>query len=854
MPPHVGNDDDAVGSANRHKKRNAALSCAECRRLKLRCDRKFPCSACVKRGCSAICPDGSLTTGKGNRFVLANTEALHDKITELSHRVRELEDALASEHAALSRDEHPLLREELRRIKNPLEREVVPEQPKQNDEDDAIDAVGSLSISHTGRTNFYGQTANSWYLLQNEEGETHEDDVETPDIALPGDVPWFAHAFPFSTPISTAVVQVRGQLINLLPNAAEAQRTADCYYSHAAWMYDPLPRHQFDETIFSRIYDAELVTDHDPFESHRLAVLYMILAIGTLVDLKIRSHDPLAVQYYQLGRAALSLDSVLEEPSVPAVQAMLLMSHFLFLADIDGPRWTIMGLVVKLAQSIGLHRDSARWNLDSEETQKRRSLLWETFVYDSWQSLTFGRPPSFSMAHIDSKMAFDTSTNSAGQIEMSYAAWKHRFSSECLSVVHDQVFGARPAPYPTILELDKKVRNYYVPPSLQVPGFGGTSSSYSETEAPSVQLSMQRHIILAIKEVTLLYMHRGFFARALEDHPDDPLGSKYGQSVLSAHRSASSFVALVSSLWSQHKALTERHWFLFTHVFSCAIVLGSIPTRCPTMGLARSALQNLDCAYELFTKVGETSRAAKVLPVLKKLRERAHAAMADAAQQTASGEVSIPQRRESGPIDPLVQRDEEEVANLSGKTRLVSPKASSSGPYSPSSSSSRGSKSPTAVSTSSEAYTPFTSPGVFSEPQLHPHINTINTMNQQQHHLPQHQLAHAQQDMSMYQMVAPPPQQWAHGQHHALPYMQIQMQVQQQQQQQQQHHDMTYPMQSQFQTYDYAMVNGMRPAGGVYGHPNLHVVTQSGSDATMSPPVEDPDAPWRNLFAEYSTV
>ena len=66
-------------------------------------------------------------------------------------------------------------------------------------------------------------------------------------------------------------------------------------------------------------------------------------------------------------------------------------------------------------------------------------------------------------------------------------------------------------------------------------------------------------------------MHRGFFAKAMNDHPEDPLSGKYGQSVLHAHRSASSFVALVKSMWAQHRQLTERNWFVFTHVFSCAV-------------------------------------------------------------------------------------------------------------------------------------------------------------------------------------------------------------------------------------------------------------------------------------------
>ena len=71
----------------------------------------------------------------------------------------------------------------------------------------------------------------------------------------------------------------------------------------------------------------------------------------------------------------------------------------------------------------------------------------------------------------------------------------------------------------------------------------------------------------------LFYLHRGFFAKALEDHPGDPLGSKYAPSVLAAYNSACSFVGLVRSLYSQYPGLTERMWFLFTHVFSCAVRL-----------------------------------------------------------------------------------------------------------------------------------------------------------------------------------------------------------------------------------------------------------------------------------------
>lgn len=334
-----------------------------------------------------------------------------------------------------------------------------------------------------------------------------------------------------------------------------------------------------------------------------------------------------------------------------------------------------MGMVVKLTQTIGLHRDGAKFTLSPQETFKRRSLLWEVYTYDSWQSLTFGRPNSFALSSIDCEMAHDTTINEHGEVEMSFAAWKHRFSSQCLSIVHDQAFGARTPNYKIIQELDKKVRGFFIPSSLQVPGFGGktpTSPSVTnggEMERPSLQLTMQRYITWAIKEITIFYMHRGYFARSVEENKDDPLGGKYGSSVLAAHGSACSFINLIKSLHSQHPGMAERMWFLFTHVFSCSIVLGSIAIKCPGIPLSRSAFSNLESAFMLFESVSHHNRAMKVLPVLRRLCERAATSMSDHQSRRSL----LPRL----PLENLDARDDTDEL-VGGKTRLVPRRSSSS--------------------------------------------------------------------------------------------------------------------------------------------------------------------------------
>lgn len=89
-----------------------------------------------------------------------------------------------------------------------------------------------------------------------------------------------------------------------------------------AHRYTPIPEAEFEEAIFARVYDG-METERAPMDAHQLAVLCFVLALGTLLDLEKPSLSAEAMRYYQLGRAALSVDSVLESQSIPAIQAVV---------------------------------------------------------------------------------------------------------------------------------------------------------------------------------------------------------------------------------------------------------------------------------------------------------------------------------------------------------------------------------------------------------------------------------------------------------------------------------------------------------------------------------------------------
>jgi len=87
------------------------------------------------------------------------------------------------------------------------------------------------------------------------------------------------------------------------------------------------------------------------------------------------------------------------------------------------------------------------------------------------------------------------------------------------------------------------------------------------------------------------------------------------------------------------------------------------------MAVAPSALSHLESACHLFERVSDRTRTAKILPILLKLKERAHEAL-------TTHEPYIPNSATG--YTPKVKTEVDELAALGGGTRLVTRKTTSS--------------------------------------------------------------------------------------------------------------------------------------------------------------------------------
>jgi hypothetical protein len=79
--------------------------------------------------------------------------------------------------------------------------------------------------------------------------------------------------------------------------------------------------------------------------------------------------------------------------------------------------WTMTGLAIRIAQSLGLHRDGSKFGLSPFDTEMRRRLWWQVCIVDVRASEDHGSDPSIMSSSYDTKLP--TSCNDS-DLEPSY--------------------------------------------------------------------------------------------------------------------------------------------------------------------------------------------------------------------------------------------------------------------------------------------------------------------------------------------------------------------------------------------------------------------------------------------------
>lgn len=84
--------------------------------------------------------------------------------------------------------------------------------------------------------------------------------------------------------------------------------------------------------------------------------------------------------------------SVFEVGNLALVQALLLLSNYTQKRNKPNTGWNYLGLAVRMALSLGLHKEFPGWKISDLQREMRRRVWWGVYIFDSGASITFGRP------------------------------------------------------------------------------------------------------------------------------------------------------------------------------------------------------------------------------------------------------------------------------------------------------------------------------------------------------------------------------------------------------------------------------------------------------------------------------
>ncbi|KAJ5654720.1 hypothetical protein N7490_001723 [Penicillium lividum] len=149
-----------------------------------------------------------------------------------------------------------------------------------------------------------------------------------------------------------------------------------------------------------------------PFEPTRSArwkfsKLFMVYAIGAATSRVTETSQP-SITANDLFRTALRLKpSVTELRSLQSIEAMMLLIMYNLRIPDSSNIWYMIGVAMRTAIDLGLHREDNYLGLKPDEAQSRRCVFWSIYVMDRSIARLLDRPFNIAEHDIDVGLPFD---------------------------------------------------------------------------------------------------------------------------------------------------------------------------------------------------------------------------------------------------------------------------------------------------------------------------------------------------------------------------------------------------------------------------------------------------------------
>ncbi|KAL6713434.1 Gypsy retrotransposon integrase-like protein 1 [Lecanora helva] len=424
-------DQNASGRSNQpaqslaplQKRRRVTRACDECRRKKIKCDGKQPCTHCTVY--SYDCTYDQPSNRRRNpapQYV----EALEIRTRRAENLLKTVLPDVNLDDSGLDTDASQYLNVAMKNGKQGLPTSQMrpwealakvpkPQQSVDGESDAMLESMvantGSLDLDEEGNWDFYGHSSGRIFLrkMRDQFGDL---------MGNPGAMPLMRHnsEAPRPSPVDSPKTLVDTPIDPNLPKTHDLpdKQSAKLLCENALDDAGAILRVVHQPTfyvMFNRIYDTPYENYGDA-EHRFLPLLYGVIALGALFakadqsPLQLNGYENAIDQGYRWHKLSRQMMDVTECRDLTSVQVVLYMILFLQSSARLSTCYAYLGVALRSAIRLGLHR-SVPNAFNPVEREVRKRVFWIIRKLDIYVGALLGLPQMLSNDDIDQEMPIE---------------------------------------------------------------------------------------------------------------------------------------------------------------------------------------------------------------------------------------------------------------------------------------------------------------------------------------------------------------------------------------------------------------------------------------------------------------
>lgn len=142
--------------------------------------------------------------------------------------------------------------------------------------------------------------------------------------------------------------------------------------------------------------------------------LFMVIILGADILGPEHCPDSIIIQTKYMKLVRDSFQSLVFTATLENVQALLLLQLYEQNSGERNTSWLILGLAIRMAITLGMHREGTYASFDKAEANTRRVVWWTLYQVEFNMSMILGRPPTINAKEVNVSLPGDDVLDGAG--------------------------------------------------------------------------------------------------------------------------------------------------------------------------------------------------------------------------------------------------------------------------------------------------------------------------------------------------------------------------------------------------------------------------------------------------------